>query len=209
MCECCSYKYKVLLEGQLGAESRWTNLLLTLVPFEYMSFECIIQVRYFKVSLGRTLPGSSDGKESTCNVGDMGSIPGLGRSPEAGMATHSSILACRIPTDRGAWQATVHGIRVRHDWVTKHILGQRNKLWGWGWESEESCTGQGSLFFLLPVTAKFIRSSFPNQGLNPGPQQWKFKVLTAGPPGNSQLLFIFVHDQWKLGAHVPPTHVYC
>ena len=35
---------------------------------------------------------------------------------EEGMATHSSILAWRIPMDRGAWQATIHGVtRVRHD----------------------------------------------------------------------------------------------
>ena len=39
-------------------------------------------------------PGGSDGKESACNARDLGSIPGLGRSPE--MATHSSILAWRI-----------------------------------------------------------------------------------------------------------------
>ena len=39
-----------------------------------------------------------------------GSIPGLGRSPEEGMVTHSSILAWRIPIDRGAWWATVHGV---------------------------------------------------------------------------------------------------
>ena len=31
------------------------------------------------------------------------------------MATHSSVLAWRIPMDRGAWQATVHGVTVRHD----------------------------------------------------------------------------------------------
>ena len=41
--------------------------------------------------------GSSSGKESTCNVGDLGLIPGLGRSLEEGVATHSSILAWRIP----------------------------------------------------------------------------------------------------------------
>ena len=42
---------------------------------------------------------------------DLGSIPGSGRSPlEEGMATHSSILAWRIPMDRGAWWATVHGV---------------------------------------------------------------------------------------------------
>ena len=41
---------------------------------------------------GRVFPGGSDGKESAYNVGDLGSIPGLGRSPGGGMATHSSIL---------------------------------------------------------------------------------------------------------------------
>ena len=39
----------------------------------------------------------SAGKESTCNAGDLGLILGLGRSPEQGKATHSSILAWRIP----------------------------------------------------------------------------------------------------------------
>ena len=55
-------------------------------------------------------PGGSDGKESTCNVGDLGSIPGLGRALEEGMATHSRIFAWRIPMDRGAWRATIHGV---------------------------------------------------------------------------------------------------
>ena len=36
-------------------------------------------------------------KKSACNAGDLGSIPGLGRSLEEEMATHSSILAWRIP----------------------------------------------------------------------------------------------------------------
>ena len=47
------------------------------------------------------------GKESTCNAGDLGSIPGSGRSSEKEMATHSSILACKIPRT-GAWWVTVH-----------------------------------------------------------------------------------------------------
>ena len=42
-------------------------------------------------------PGGSDGKESACNVGDLGSIPGLGRFPGEGNDYHSSILAWRIP----------------------------------------------------------------------------------------------------------------
>ena len=48
-------------------------------------------------------PGSSAGKESPCNAGDLGLIPVLGRSPGEGMATHSSIFAWRILMDRGAW----------------------------------------------------------------------------------------------------------
>ena len=43
------------------------------------------------------LPGSSDGKESVCNTGDPGSIPGLGKSPGARNGIHSNILAWRIP----------------------------------------------------------------------------------------------------------------
>ena len=43
------------------------------------------------------IPHSSNGKESARNVGDLGLIPGLGRSPGEAMAKHSSILAWRIP----------------------------------------------------------------------------------------------------------------
>ena len=50
-------------------------------------------------------PGGSDGKECALNVGDLGWEDLL----EKGIATHSSILAWRIPMDRGAWWATVHG----------------------------------------------------------------------------------------------------
>ena len=55
-------------------------------------------------------PGGSAGKESTCNAGDLDSIPGLERSCGGGMATRSSILAWGIHIDRGAWWATVHGV---------------------------------------------------------------------------------------------------
>ena len=44
------------------------------------------------------------------SAGDLGLIPGLGRSLGGEMATHSSILSWRIPMDRGAWQAADHGV---------------------------------------------------------------------------------------------------
>ena len=53
---------------------------------------------------------SSDGKESACNAGDMGSIPGLGRSPEEGNGNPLQYFCLENSTDRGAWQNTVHGV---------------------------------------------------------------------------------------------------
>ena len=60
-------------------------------------------------------------KESSGNVGDLSLILGLGRCPGGGHVTHSSILAWRIPVDRGAWQATVQPMRsqrIRHNSAT-------------------------------------------------------------------------------------------
>ena len=47
-------------------------------------------------SLPCGFPGGSDGKESACNVGDLGSIPKSGRSLGKGMATHSHVLTWKI-----------------------------------------------------------------------------------------------------------------
>ena len=55
-------------------------------------------------------PGSSAGKESACNTGDPGLISWWEDPLEEGMATHSSILAWRMPVGRGAWWAAVHGV---------------------------------------------------------------------------------------------------
>ena len=66
--------------------------------------------------------GDSDSKESTCNVGNLGFIPGLGRSPEEGMATYSSILVWSIPMDWGAWQVAVHWVTEGWTRLSKHTL---------------------------------------------------------------------------------------
>ena len=54
--------------------------------------------------------GGSDSKESACNVRDLGSVPGLGRSPgeRNGKPLLNSCL--ENPMDRGVWWATVHGV---------------------------------------------------------------------------------------------------
>ena len=61
-------------------------------------------------------PCSSVGKESACNAGDPGLIPGLGRFSGEGNGNPLKNSCLENPMDRGAWQATVHGVaRVRHD----------------------------------------------------------------------------------------------
>ena len=64
----------------------------------------------------RGFPGGSEVKASTCNVGDLGSIPGSGRSPAEGNGNPLQYSSLENPMDGGAWQATIHGVaRVRHD----------------------------------------------------------------------------------------------
>ena len=55
-------------------------------------------------------PGSSAGEESACNAGDLGLIPGLGRSPGGGHGNPLQYPCLENFMDRGAWQATVHGV---------------------------------------------------------------------------------------------------
>ena len=58
-------------------------------------------------------PHGSSRKESVCNVGDPGgmySFPGLGRSPGGGHGNPLQYSSLENPTNREAWQATVHGI---------------------------------------------------------------------------------------------------
>ena len=68
-------------------------------------------------------PGGSDSKESACNAGDLGSIPGSEDPLEKGMATHSGILAWRIPwTEEPGRLQSLGSQRVAHDWATNPPL---------------------------------------------------------------------------------------
>jgi len=56
------------------------------------------------------------GKESACNAGNLGSIPGLRKSPGEGNGNSLQYSCLENPMDRGAWQVTVYGVaRVRHN----------------------------------------------------------------------------------------------
>ena len=55
-------------------------------------------------------PGGSEVKASACNAGDLGLIPGLGRSPGEGNGNPLQYSCLENPMDGGAWWATVHGV---------------------------------------------------------------------------------------------------
>ena len=63
--------------------------------------------------------GGSDSKESGCNAGGPGSIPGSGRFPREGNGDPLQHSCLENPMDRGAWWATVHG-GVAKSWTVRH-----------------------------------------------------------------------------------------
>ena len=71
-------------------------------------------------------PFGSAGEESACDAGNLGSIPGLGRSPGEGKGYHSSILAWRT-----AWDCIVHGVTKSQTWLSHfhfHCVIKARKL---------------------------------------------------------------------------------
>ena len=67
-------------------------------------------------------PCGSDGKASVYNAGDLGSIPGLGRSPGEGNGNPLKFYCLENPMDRGAWWATVHGVTKSWTRLSDFIL---------------------------------------------------------------------------------------
>ena len=116
-----------------------------------------------------SFPGSSAGKESSCNVGDLGLILGLGRSPRGRHGNPLQYFSWRIPMGRGAWWATIHGLqRVGHDWVNKHMVESQHFP-----RSSE-----------IPVV----------KVLYPGAQEWRIQPACSE---SSTLLSILENEFWK------------
>ena len=80
-------------------------------------------VRWYKFVLFMPLRGS-DGKESTCNSGDQGLIPGLRRSPGEGNDNPLQYSCLANPMNRVAWRARVHGIAESDtaEWLTIYFF---------------------------------------------------------------------------------------
>ena len=103
-------------------------------------------------------PCSSVGKESACSAGDLGLIPGLGRSPGGGNGKPLQYTCLENPMDRGAWWATVHGVtRVGHNLAT-NPLPLVKEIGNSDWNKRGSC------FFLTLKTSKDNQSQSNSRG---------------------------------------------
>ena len=83
-------------------------------------FEC--------VRIREGFPCGSHGKESTCNVGDLDSIPGLGRSPGEGNGNPLQCSGLENSMDRGAWWATVHGVAKSRTLLSDYTFTQDKRI---------------------------------------------------------------------------------
>ena len=72
----------------------------------------------------KSFPSGSDIKESACNAGDLGSIPGMGRSLGEGNGNPLQCSCLENPMDRGAWRAAVHGVTELDmtEWLSLSLL---------------------------------------------------------------------------------------
>ena len=107
-------------------------------------------VSYFRFHID--FPGGSHGKASVYNVGNLGLIPGSGRSPGEGNGNLLQDSCLENPMDRGAWWALVHGVPKSHTQQLNHHY------------TDESF--QKDTFFCFQVVcACFIRMIFSSQFL--------------------------------------------
>ena len=103
---------------------------------------------------------SSVSKESACDAGDLGLIPGLGRSPGEGNGNPLQYSCLENPMDRGAWQVTVHGVaRVRCDLATTPPPPD----WQWGVDSLEH---KSTFIPELPTSSVKLSFFFPSTCLS-------------------------------------------
>ena len=99
---------------------------------------------YQAVCMSLGFPSASDGKESNCNAGDLGSIPGSGSSPGGGHGNPLQYSFLENPTDRRIWWPTVHGVTESDTTEQVTQFREPNTLLGSG---DCNCGEQGSYGF--------------------------------------------------------------
>ena len=110
-----------------------------------------------------SVPDDSEGKESTCNAGDVGSIPRSRGFPGGGNGNLLQYSCLKNPMDEGAWPATVHGITKSQTWVcSRHgrLCSHRNA----------ASSGEGKHLLAGAVTSPQARTA--HQGRDQPHRMW-------------------------------------
>ena len=116
------WEHRVLVTGLPGKsmELVFYNYTWTIIlnhPVVHLCTLCSVEiVLEFSTSCSPSLWPHS--KESACNAGDPGSIPGSGRYPGEGNGYPFQYSGLENPTDRRAWLATVHGVAKSQTWLS-------------------------------------------------------------------------------------------
>ena len=109
---CSEWPVNVLEQTHILTENSWGfTLCLRFCNYTYKG------KRNVERTLTMDFPGGSDDKESACNAGDPCSIPGWGRSPGERNGYPLQYSWLENSMDRGAWQATFHGVTKSLTWM--------------------------------------------------------------------------------------------
>ena len=98
--------------------------LITVILVDVEWYLFVVSICIFLKTTG--FPDGSDSKKSACNAGDVGSVPGLGRSPGEGNGSPLQYSCLKSPMDRGAWRVTVHGIAESQIGLSNHTTTNKD-----------------------------------------------------------------------------------
>ena len=115
------------------------------IPIWFLGQEDPLEKGWATHSILGFLGGSDGKKKSAFNARDLGSNPGLGKSLEEGMATHSNIPSWIIPMDRGAWGAAVHGVAKSRTQLSDSAQHSTLTLYKWKWKLNEGKKNTGKI----------------------------------------------------------------
>ena len=142
--------------------------------WEHVCFTTIMSSSNMKWVIYYMTPDGSAGKESTCNagnIGDMGSVPELGRSPGGGNGDPLQYSCLENPMHRGTWWATVQRAAKMTEWlstapISDPCLGQKRHL-----------VAEGALSSVPLGPGKTVFPAFVYFGLFYGKMMWSGIVL--------------------------------
>ena len=181
-------------------------------------------MQYWLISLGITssssFPGGSEDKASACNAGDLGSIPGLERSPGEGNGNRFQYSYLENPMDRGAYRATVHRVAKSQTQLsdftsltssrTIHVIASDRITFFWRLNNIPLCI-YTTCMYACSVTSVVSASCDLMDCNSPGPsvhgilqawiQEWVAMLSSRGssqPGYQTNICLCLLHCQWTL-----------